>query len=474
MNLTKVNFLLLPCIFPTFIFRSNLNLDDILISLIIFTLPLFLINFFYFNFFRNNKILINSYFTIIIVFGIDNNLGLWNGLILPYEHYIWEYFGDLYVPTLFFLILQILIVFFLLYFFEKKTFNFLLIFLITIFAFNIFDKTKSHKSIIEFNKKHELVSRNTEIVMIFDEMSGLNSLSSTTTEGKEFNKNLKTFFKNYDFEFYSNVDTFSQSTYHSVPNLLNFSKNEKAKTEYLKKSNNYFIEYELKKNLLFENYKRISVFQNISIDYCNHSSVLKCQSYNPFKKIEYLDGYKDTYLSKIISVWKLNGSIISTFVWRILKELNIIDSLVSPEGDKIAFNDLFKNIKKDVYSQKFDLIFIHTLVPHKPYGFDEKCNYNGKLSLNNHKYSETKHIKQHNIERNCVIFYLENFLNDLKKNNFLNKTNLTMLSDHGSRINSRNNSSKSSIFARRYINSNFKEISKPSILQDVFSNKFNN
>ncbi len=474
MNLTKVNFLLLPCIFPTFIFRSNLNLDDILISLIIFTLPLFLINFFYFNFFRNSKILINSYFAIIIVFGIDNNLGLWNGLILPYENYIWGYFGDLYVPTLFFLILQILIVFFLLYFFENKTFNFLLIFLITIFAFNIFDKTKSHKSIIEFNKNHELVSRNAEIVMIFDEMSGLNSLSSTTTEGKEFNKNLKTFFKNYDFEFYSNVDTFSQSTYTSVPNLLNFSKNEKAITEYLKKSNNYFIEYELKKNLLFENYKQISVFQNISIDYCNHSSVLKCQSYNPFKKIEYLDGYKDTYLSKIISIWKLNGSIISTFVWRILKELNIIDSLASPEGDKIAFNDLIKNIKKDVYSQKFDLIFIHTLVPHKPYGFDEKCNYNGKLSLNNHKYSETKHIRQHNIERNCVIFYLENFLNDLKKNNFLNKTNLTILSDHGSRINSKNNSSKSSIFARRYINSNFKEISKPSILQDVFSNKFNN
>ena len=474
MNLTKVNFLLLPCIFPTFIFRSNFNLDDILISLIIFTLPLFFINFFYFNFFQNNKILINSYFAIIIVLGIDNNLGLWNGLILPYRENIWDYFGDLYVPTLFFLVLLTIIIFFLFYFFEKKIFNFLMIFIITIFAFNIFDKTKSHKNIVEFNKNLEAVNRNSEIVMIFDEMSGFNSLSSTTTEGKEFDNNLKTFFKNYDFEFYSNIDTFSQSTFISVPNLLNFSKIENAETEYLKKSNNYFIEYELKKNLFFENYERISVFQNISIDYCNHSSVFKCQSYNPYKKIEYLDGFKDTYLSKIISIWKLNGSIVSTFVWRILKELNIIDSLVSPEGDKIAFNDLFKNIKKDIYSQKFDLIFIHTLVPHKPYGFDEKCNYNGKLSLNNHKYSETKHIKQHNIERNCVIFYLENFLNDLNDNDFLAKTNLTILSDHGSRINSKINSSKSTIFARKYINSNYKEIKKPSIIQDVFSTKFNN
>ena len=113
-------------------------------------------------------------------------------------------------------------------------------------------------------------------------------------------------------------------------------------------------------------------------------------------------------------------------------------------------------------------------MPHKPYGFDEKCNYNGKLSLNNHKYSETKHIKQHNIERNCVIFYLENFLNDLNDNDFLAKTNLTILSDHGSRINSKINSSKSTIFARKYINSNYKEIKKPSIIQDVFSTKFNN
>ena len=474
MSLTKINFLLLTCIFPVFLLRSNFDLDEILISLMLFILPLFLINFFYLRSFKNNKILINLYLAVIIVIGIDNNLGLWNGLIQPYADYIWSYFGGLYIPTLFFLILIILIIFFLIHLFDYKILNFLFIFLITIFIFNIFDKTKSHKSIIEFNKSNKLVSHNTEIVIVFDEMSGLNSLSSNTQEGKEFNNNLKTFFKNYDFEFYSNIDTFSQSTFISVPNLLNFSKIENAEAEYLKKSNNYFIEYELKKNLFFENYDRISVFQNISIDYCNHSSVFKCQSYNPYKKIEYLDGFKDTYLSKIISIWKLNGSIVSTFVWRILKELNIIDSLVSPEGDKIAFNDLFKNIKKDIYSQKFDLIFIHTLVPHKPYGFDEKCNYNGKLSLNNHKYSETKHIKQHNIERNCVIFYLENFLNDLNDNDFLAKTNLTILSDHGSRINSKINSSKSTIFARKYINSNYKEIKKPSIIQDVFSTKFNN
>ncbi len=474
MSLTKINFLLLTCIFPVFLLRSNFDLDEILASLMLFILPLFLINFFYLRSFKNNKILINLYLAVIIVIGIDNNLGLWNGLIQPYADYIWSYFGGLYIPTLFFFILIILIIFFLIHLFDYKILNFLFIFLITIFIFNIFDKTKSHKSIIEFNKSNKLVSHNTEIVIVFDEMSGLNSLSSNTKEGREFNENLKNFFKKYNFEFYSNIESFSEFTNTSIPNLLNFSKNENAEAEYLKKSKNYFIEYELKKNLLFDNYNHISVFQNIYLDYCNHSSVYKCQSYNPFKKSKYVDGYKDTYLSKIISIWKLNGSIISTFIWRILKELSIIDSLVSPEGEKIKFNSLFDNLKKDIYSQKFDLIFIHTLVPHKPYGFNVKCNYNGKLSLNNHNYPETKHIKQHNIERNCVIFYLENFLNDLKNDNFFNKINLTILSDHGSRINSKNDSSKSSIFARRYLNSNFQEINKPSILQDVFSNEFKN
>ena len=210
MSLTKINFLLLTCIFPVFLLRSNFDLDEILASLMLFILPLFLINFFYLRSFKNNKILINLYLAVIIVIGIDNNLGLWNGLIQPYADYIWSYFGGLYIPTLFFFILIILIIFFLIHLFDYKILNFLFIFLITIFIFNIFDKTKSHKSIIEFNKSNKLVSHNTEIVIVFDEMSGLNSLSSNTKEGREFNENLKNFFKKYNFEFYSNIESFSK------------------------------------------------------------------------------------------------------------------------------------------------------------------------------------------------------------------------------------------------------------------------
>ena len=202
------------------------------------------------------------------------------------------------------------------------------------------------------------------------------------------------------------------------------------------------------------------------------TNIYKCQTFNPFEKSKYLAGYKDTNLTKIISIWKLNGSIFSTFVWRSLRELGKIDSILTPEGEKIKILNLLENVKKDIYSKNFDLIFVHTLVPHRPYGFDKDCNYDGSLSLRNHTYSKSKHFKHHNIERNCVVFFLRKFLGELKKNNFLNEINLTIMSDHGSRIDKSENSSLSSIFAFRNKDTFYKEISEPSIIHDIFSNKF--
>ena len=38
------------------------------------------------------------------------------------------------------------------------------------------------------------------------------------------------------------------------------------------------------------------------------------QTYNPFNQKVFLDGFKNTLFTKIISLWKLNGSIISTLL----------------------------------------------------------------------------------------------------------------------------------------------------------------
>ena len=89
-------------------------------------------------------------------------------------------------------------------------------------------------------------------------------------------------------------------------------------------------------------------------------------------------------------MWKLNGSISSTLIWRSLREIRIIDSNLEPEGHKTSFNNFLFNLEKDIYSKNYDLIFAHTLVPHRPYGFNEECDYDGSLSLRNNFYTKEK------------------------------------------------------------------------------------
>jgi len=235
-------------------------------------------------------------------------------------------------------------------------------------------------------------------------MSGLNSYESKTANGITFDIEATKFFKKYDFEYYSNIKSIYRGTKDSITSLVNLTSN-KIRSKVLRHSENYFYNLEIHKNLLFENFKNISVYQNIHIDFCKVKNISKCKTSNPFNQNKFVEGFKNTFLTKIISLWKTNGSIVSTLIWRTLREIRVIDSILDPEGQKASFNDLFNNIEKDISSKNYDLIFVHTLVPHRPYGFKDNCNYDGKLSLGNTFFSTNKHINQHNIERLCVLFF---------------------------------------------------------------------
>ena len=475
MNFLKSNLLIFLSFFPVFIFRSNFNQFEIIISIIIFILPIFFIYYLVIQKKFFNKNFLNMYFSIIIVFGIDNNLGIWNGLIQPFRFSLMEIFKIIYVPGILIYLIFVIIFFFILKFTEKEFKNVILIFLFSIFIFNVFDQTKSYKKIKNFTKleqkdKYEDIN----VVIIFDEMSGLNSIASKNDKENNFNKLAKEVFEKYNFEYYKNIKSFSANSVDSIASLLNFSTNDKIREKTTSISKNYYYEYELNENLFFEKYQDISVFQNIHLDYCLSKNISKCETYNPFSQKIFMNGFKDSHLSKIISIWKLNGSISSTILWRILRQFRIIDSYLEPEGHKISFNDFFSKIENDILSQKFDLIFAHTLVPHKPYGFNKDCIYDGKLSLENTFYSKQQHINQHNIERTCVFLFLNNFLNDLNKKDFLNKINLTILSDHGSRITKDEDSSLSVIFGNRNKKTKSKEFLEEAISQKIFSKRFNN
>ena len=472
MNLKKINSLVFICFFPTFIVRSNLSIGEIIFTLFIFIAPVLIIN----HVMIKRKILNNFFFrfylSLITVYGIDNHLGLWSGVIQPFRYTLIDIFGVIYFPGLLLFIFLLVLINYIILIGKDKFFNVILIFMCTIFIFGIFDQTKSYKKVKSFIIENDKKYNKTKLIIVFDEMSGLKSFESSNYNGSQFNTYARKFFKKHNFEFHSNVESVTSNTGASLSAMLNFTESPKTREKVLKKSSNFFFEYELTKNLFFETYKDISIYQTIHIDFCNPANISKCESYNPYTQKEFLNGFKDSYLSKIVSIWKLNGSISSAIIWRSLRELRIIDSLLEPEGHKATFQNLFQSLEKDIYSKKFDLIFVHTLVPHIPYGFDTNCNYDGSASIRNRYFSVSKKVKQHNIERKCVLIYLDMFLENLKANGAIESIDLTILSDHGARIVKRKDSQVSSIYAVKNNKTNYKEIKEKSTMQRLFIEYF--
>ena len=473
MSFKQSNFLIFISFFPVFALRSNLDVTEIFASILIFTLPILLINYFFFKKNVLSIFFLKIYLSIIIIFGIDNNIGLWNGVVMPFQVLLEKIFNVIYVPGLILFIILVFFTYHVILRINKKFYNIILIFITTLFIFNIFDQTKSYKKIANFKNQTDKKFEKTELVIIFDEMSGINSFESLSKEGFEFNSMAKEIFKKHNFEFYSDIKSIDMNTVSSISALLNYSTNVKKRDEVSISSPNYFTAYELKESLFLNDFDNISIYQTMYFNYCGLKNISKCESYSPFNRNKYLDGFKNSFLSKIISLWRINGSISSTMIWRTFREFRIIDSNLEPEGHKANFQHLLDKIDKDIDSKNYDLIFVHTLVPHKPYGFDKNCLYDGGMSTMNNSYSTNKHVAQHNLERKCVLKFLDKFLDKLIIDNKMDMINLTILSDHGSRILEKKNSSLSAIYAYKDKQTVYKEFKDETLIHKVFSERFN-
>lgn len=280
---------------------------------------------------------------------------------------------------------------------------------------------------------------------------------------------MSVFFQKYNFNYYTDTFSTSKNSIESITSLINFHETLDNVQKLVTPSKNYFVEYEVKKNLLFENFNSISVIQNIHIDYCKNAKVNKCYQYNPLD-LKIINAQTDI-LSNFISSWSLNGSIVAKLFWRFLKQFEIINSTLEPEGEKLFINNLLNYAYIDIISKKYDLIFVHLLVPHKPYGFNNDCNYEVRLSNLNIYMNTEENIKQHNIERNCVIKFMDNLLSKMDD---LENFEIFIMSDHGSRITNEDNSSLSTIFAHKsFMQNNYKKITEKNSTQYLFK-KINN
>lgn len=468
MNL-KGNTIFFLCFFPIFIFHSNFNSKEILYIIFIF-LILFTLNFNLINFLNKKKIICSIYFGFVIAYGLDNHLGIFNGLIQSNVVFFLKYFDVIYIPALIIFLLLTIIITILFIFLDQDKMLKICIFTISfMLIFNLFDTTKNYKKIPHFVKKHNSVYEKKTLVLIWDEMSGFNSLSSKSINGKIVDENFKKLFKKYNFDYYTNAYSISNNSVGSIAALVNLKEMPpKIGSNIVNVSKNYFIEYELNQNKLFDKFNSISVIQNIHINYCKNEKVKKCYQYNPLD-LKIIDADTDLF-SKIVSSWSLHGSIIAKFFWRIFKHYNYITSILEPEGEKLFIGKILKYAKKDLISNKYDLIFLHLLVPHKPYGFNKNCKYEVKLSNLNTYFSEAEHIQQHNVERNCVIKLMNELFESLS--NF-NDLKIIVLSDHGSRINNSENSSLSAIFAyKEYDQETSKEIDNKYSVQYLLKNYY--
>ena len=440
----KDNLIFFFCFFPIFAIKSNFENDELFLVFAFYVL-LIVLNIKIFNFLKNKKkIYKNVYLSFIITVGLDNHLGLFYGLIQSNVVFFLKHFTIIYIPALIILIFIFLIIT-ALYFFanHKKISQIFLVTIIALFLFSVFDNTKSYKKVPFFEKEVSREFDNTTLVIIWDEMSGFNSLSSKTFNGKIVDQNFKKLFEKYKFNYHTKAFTISDNSVGSITSLINYNENiDIIDKSFVEESENYFSEYEIKKNLFFNRFKSISVIQNIHINYCNKSNVFKCYQYNPLN-LKILNSDVDA-LSNIISAWSLNGSIIGKFIWRFLKQFGFISSTLEPEGEKLFIKEILDYGKKDLFSKKFDLIFMHLLVPHKPYGFNSNCKYDVRLSNLNIYLDKNKSIQQHNIERNCVISLMDVFFREIKN---LSNYEIFIISDHGSRITKEDSSSLSAIFA---------------------------
>lgn len=466
----KDNLLFFFCVFPVFVFKSNLDKYHLVIILF-FYIFLFILNILFLNFLKKkNKYFKISYLSLILIFGIDNHLGLFNGVIQSNISFFLNNFKIVYIPAIGILIFLFVIIFTIFLITDhNKISKIFLVSIVTIFSFNVYDNTKSHYKIPFFEEKIDSKIKKTTFILIWDEMSGFNSLSSKSKLGKEVNNKFEDFFKKYNFNYYTDTFSISKNSVGSITSLINFREESDNIQTLVEPSKNYFVEYEIKKNLLFDKFNSISVIQNIHIDYCKNVKVNKCYQYNPLN-LGIINAHTDI-LSNFISSWSLNGSIIAKLLWRTFKQFEIINSTLEPEGEKLFINNLLNYAYTDIVSKKYDLIFIHLLVPHKPYGFNNNCDYEVGLSNLNIYMNLEENIKQHNIERNCVVKFMDIFLSKI---NNLNNFEIFIMSDHGSRITNEENSSLSTIFAHKeFMQNKSNKITEKNSIQYLFK-KINN
>tara|TARA_B110000259_G_C14003637_1_gene397193 strand:- start:64 stop:1533 length:1470 start_codon:yes stop_codon:yes gene_type:complete len=438
----------LVCFFPNWVFRANLGINDILILFFFFfIIPIFIHNKIFKFYLKNSSEIIYYWLSLITFYTLDQNFSLWGVA----KHGILNInLNSPYLNSILSATISIIFIYFLFYFSKKNALKIIFSFILVVFIFNIFDSPKNYSNFpkVDLIENKQVIKKkfNKRLVMIFDEMSGLNHVDSNVYNGEISNQSIKNYFAKNNFDIYINAFALFRDTDQSLGSALNFIKtneeyiniDKNKEVHFINKSNNYFVTNELKQNKFFDinDHKNIIVNQSMYINYCNHPKVIVCNQFNPFdENLSFIRGFKNTKLSRYVSAYRNNGAIISYFFWRLALQIRLIDSFLDPDGEKAAikyiFNQVFDNIKN---YKETSLFFSHIVVPHIPFGFNDKCEYDGDKTTNFNRITLKQKRIQHNVEKLCLINYLDELFFKLKKINEFKNLEIIIFSDHDSRF----------------------------------------
>ncbi len=430
-------------IFPIWLFKSSFDFNWLIIYfIIIFCIPFFLILFCLRNvgeYYISSKLTIiqNVIISLIILYGLDQHIGLWeiiNYFLIPSK--------SLYVLAIILVILLWIIIF---YMIKKSYFKYIFMLLVVTFSHNLISQDKSLNNLqskISFNyyENVNLTINNSRdevqpiLFIVLDEMNGIGGLDTEIKNYKKAEISYLDLAKTHKFTIYPNSYTPFTNTVQSIPRMLNFDNSLNIYNHnYIKNHKEYFFSNKLIKNRLFDSFdnKKIYVKQNRSIDYCNNVNVLRCDTFNPLsKKVFKQSNYSNPILSEFISKFSYQNSIFSRFLSRFFVELNFINLFTTPRSNKAYFKKDLLELFEVIKNEEYDLYFAHFNVPHKPFGFDKKCNYkNFRVLSSNIEFKKT----QHNVEIYCTNLFLNNFLKKMKKLDNYNDFKIIIVSDHGAR-----------------------------------------
>ena len=484
----SVHILYILSLFPTWIFLSDLNQNEILIVLLIFLVtPLTIIYTIKMILPKNEKnytLLMCSFMTVYSLDQIFGFASIVNMLRIMDDTYRYSFYLLLFI--IFFTCCYFL------YLKNKKIINLFILIIFFSTTYNLINNEKNIKRISEYEIRENQISKiqidsnignhNPTIVLILDEMNGLGGLNDEIHNTKRTKVNSNYFFKKYDFIHYPNAYSIYASTADSVPSLLNFhyEYNYEKMKNFRKPDNKNFAIYEkIMSNKLFDLFdaNKVYVHQTLGLDFCAYENFKICKTINPFSKnYEYIDNFELNNLDYIFSKYSFQTSIFASLLTRFLRHFNLIKIIEPRLIGKVTIEHVLKDLFVQSKKKEYDLILGHLLAPHKPFAWEENnCKY--KYYKNPNFLSEERLQEYHNIEIECINKYLGSFLDKLKQHDLLNYYNIIITSDHGARnLNFANHEQDwhSVLYAERKIGDVYEKNLSIKPTQLLFNNFFNN